>query len=218
MWTQRVAAARLGVSQPYYSQLERGSRPIPTSLVQVALRELKLSPLALPLPPLSTNLVPLPPADLATALACLGYPGLSHLRGAEVQMNPADLVARSIVHDDLDARLTEGLPWLLATTNLDWVWLIAQCRILNLQNRLGFLTSLAKDLGKSGTRQSLAAALANLETSRLAAEATLCRDAMPEVERKWVRRFRRATAQHWNLLTTCRAIDPCRSGTKHGGH
>ena len=201
-WTQQDAAARLGVSQPYYSQLESGSRPIPARLVPVVLRELKLSPAALPLPPLATKLEPIRPSDLATTLGSLGYPGFSHLPAAKVQMNPAELVARSIVHADLDPRLTEGLPWLLATTTLDWAWLIAQCRILNLQNRLGFLASLAKDLGKSGTQQSLAVALTNLESSRLVAETTLCRDAMPEPERKWVRRFRPASAEHWNLLTT----------------
>jgi DNA-binding XRE family transcriptional regulator len=28
-WSQQEATARLGVSQPYYSQMERGSRPLP---------------------------------------------------------------------------------------------------------------------------------------------------------------------------------------------
>jgi transcriptional regulator with XRE-family HTH domain len=32
-WSQQEATARLGVSQPYYSQMERGSRPLPARLV-----------------------------------------------------------------------------------------------------------------------------------------------------------------------------------------
>ena len=202
-WTQQEAAARLGLSQPYYSQLENGSRPLSASLKVRAVRKLRLSPTMMPLPPPSESLTPVPPEKLAVMLARLGYLGFAHLRRTAIPVNPAELVAGAIVHDDLDPRLVEALPWLLTTFNdLDWQWLTAQCRLLNLQNRLGFLVSLARQLAKAGAAEHLRAAQGTLEASRLAAEGTLCRNAMPEAERNWIREHRSSTAAHWNLVTT----------------
>jgi hypothetical protein len=47
----------------------------------------------------------------------------------------------------------------------------------------------------------LSAAEATLEHSRLAREDTLCRDSMPDAERRWLKANRSPLAQHWNLLT-----------------
>ncbi len=202
-WTQREAAARLGVSQPYYSQLESGSRPMPDELALTVVRKLRLPPATLPLPTLSQSVKPLPPDELAAALARLGYPGFAHLRKAARPTNPAEVVARALAHDDLDPRLVEGLPWVLATFHdLDWQWLVAQCRLLDLQNRLGFLVALAAQLAKPGAAEPLRAALVDLERSRLASEGTVCRDKMSDAERNWMRGRRSADAAHWNLLTT----------------
>ncbi len=201
--TQREAAARLGVSQPYYSQLESGSRPMPDELALTVVRKLRLPPATLPLPTLSQSVKPLPPDELAAALARLGYPGFAHLRKAARPTNPAEVVARALAHDDLDPRLVEGLPWVLATFHdLDWQWLVAQCRLLDLQNRLGFLVALAAQLAKPGAAEPLRAALVDLERSRLASEGTVCRDKMSDAERNWMRGRRSADAAHWNLLTT----------------
>ena len=70
---QQEAAARLGVSQPYYSQMERGYRPLPARQVSRAIRKLHLPPTVLPLPPLATQFAPVAPRELASALARLGY-------------------------------------------------------------------------------------------------------------------------------------------------
>jgi hypothetical protein len=118
-------------------------------------------------------------------------------------MNPALLVAQALAQSDLDVRVIEGLPWLLtAFFSLDWNWLVSQCRLLNLQNKLGFLVELAAQLGKSPADQKLREVLSTLEASRLAAEGTLCDDSMNAVERAWTVRHRPPLAARWNLLTT----------------
>ncbi|MFN7919488.1 MAG: hypothetical protein U0Q16_05290 [Bryobacteraceae bacterium] len=116
-------------------------------------------------------------------------------------MNPAMVVAGSLAHGDLDVRLIESLPWvLLEFADLDACWLAAQCRLLNLQNRLGFLVTLACEA--KGERDHLRNMLVELEQSRLAVEGTLCRDSMPDAERVWIRKHRSVLAAHWGLLTT----------------
>jgi transcriptional regulator with XRE-family HTH domain len=198
-WTQQEAAARLGVSQAYYSLLEGGVRPVPAELARRAVRKFKLSPANLPLPALELEVGPVDPDAMAAALAALGYPGFAYLPKAVVKSNPAELVVQALAHSNLDVRLVEALPWVLRKfPDLDWEWLAAQCRLLNLQNRLGFLVALTQGLGVTFQPD----VLAMLEASRLASEGTLCRDSMGAVERNWVRTYRPAEAAHWNLLTT----------------
>ncbi|MCX6595548.1 MAG: helix-turn-helix transcriptional regulator [Acidobacteria bacterium] len=205
-WTQAEGASRLGVSQPYYSQLESGYRPLPEALVLVAVREFQLSPVALPLPELDPHLAPLDPHELAAQLASLAYPGFAHLKKTLRPMNPAFLVAAALAHANLDPRLVEALPWVLAVFHdLDWDWLRAQCQLRNLQNRLAYVVSLAMKLPKPEADAALADALSELEVSRLAVEGTLCRDSMSAAERTWARRHRPSEAAHWNLLTTLTA-------------
>ena len=176
---------------------------MPVELAVAAVRKLRLSPLSLPLPPLAVQLSPVAPDELDAALAGLGYPGFAHRMKARAAVNPAELVARALAHANLDPRLVEALPWLLATyPDLDWSWLMARCRLLNLQNRLGFLVELANQLAKPGSEKHLRNALRSLESSRLAAEDTLCRESMSHAERDWVRKHRSLDAAHWKLLTT----------------
>lgn len=202
-WTQQKAATRIGVSQPYYSQLESGTRSMPAELAATAVRILRLSPLFLPLPAFASELSVVAPDELAAALARLGYPGFTHMAKARTAVNPAELVVRALAHADLDPRIIEGLPWALsAFHDLDWSWLVAQSRLLNLQNRLGFLVTLAGQLAKPGTEDQLRTAVVSLESSRLAVEGTLCRESMSQAERAWVREHRTPDAAHWNLLTT----------------
>lgn len=199
--SQHAAAARLGVSQPYYSQLESGTRALAAELASRAVKKLGASVCLLPLPGLSATWRPVSPARLTSAVAALGYPPFAHLKRATKSMNPALVVVAALAHADLDVRLVEALPWALSEfTDLDAVWLAAQSRLLNLQNRLGYLVTLA-DEGETRTPH-LAQLLRELETSRLASEGTLCRDSMPRTEREWVRRKRPAAAEHWRLLTT----------------
>ena len=202
-WTQAEAASRLGVSQPYYSQLESGYRPLSQELALSAVREFGLSPVALPLPELDPHLAPLDPRELTAQLASFAYPGFTHMKKASKPMNPAVLLAGALAHPDLDARLVEALPWVMSKFHdLDWDWLYAQCRLENQQNRLGYLVSLAMRLAKPGAEVVLTKALSELERSRLAVEGTLCRESMSAAERTWTRKHRPAEAAHWNVLTT----------------
>jgi hypothetical protein len=120
--------------------------------------------------------------------------------------NPAYLVVGALVHPDLEVRIVEALPWVLSTFHdLDWVWLIAQCRLMNGQNRLGYLAVVARQLGNFAADVNLKNALFHLEQSRLATEGTLCRESMSNAERDWVRKNRSPEASHWSMLTTLTA-------------
>lgn len=203
--TQVVAAQRLGVSQAYLSQLEKGRRPVTQELARLATRVYGLSPAALPLPEESPDLSHANASRLARQLSGLGYPGFEYLRGERV--NPALLVFQSLVQNDLEVRLTEALPWVLARyPDAEWSWLVDQVKLKDVQNRLGFVVGLAQQLASSreefqSALQPLAQVEAKLERARLAREDTLCRDSMPAVERRWLASNRSALAQHWNLLS-----------------
>ena len=204
--SQHEAAARLGVSQPYYSQLEGGSRPLPKDLAPVVVRKFGVSPSVLPLPELAAHWPPVAPAQLASALAGLGYPPFAHLRKRDQKLNPALVVVGALAHSDLEVRIVEALPWVLATfDDLDAEWLLAQCRVMNLQNRLGYLVALAIQVKGTGAVAHLELALEELNKSRLAHEGTLCRESMAQAERNWVRAHRSAEATDWVLLTTLSA-------------
>jgi len=141
-------------------------------------------------------------------LAGLGYPGYSQLRAGARHVNPAEVVLDALSQDNLDARATAGLPWvLLHYSDLDWDWLVRNVKLRNLQNRLGFLVALTLEAAAgrpegSQVPASLARAAQELELARLAAETTLCRESMPPAERKWLTDQRSALARHWNLLTS----------------
>ena len=102
--------------------------------------------------------------------------------------------------------LFEALPWLvLRYSTLDWSWVVREAKMHDLQNRLGFVVGLARELaGRVGDARK-ARALANLEAhldhSRLAREDTLCRASLPEPELRWLAEHRPEAAKHWNLLT-----------------
>jgi transcriptional regulator with XRE-family HTH domain len=200
--TQVEAARSLNVSQPYLSQLETGLRAASAQLARKAARLYKLPPTALPLPqPFVTQ--PSQPDDLQNRLASLGYPGFEHLRARQTS-NPAEVVLRAVVQHDLDTRLVEALPWVLKTyTDLNWEWLRDRVKLQNAQNRLGYLVHLASGVAGelAGASSQLTRWENELEEARLASEGTLCRDSMPEPERRWLRANRSAAAAHWNLLT-----------------
>ena len=205
--TQVQAAARLGVSQPYLSMLERGQRPLSPKLARRMMHVYGLDPTVLP--PSSA----LPHADssrLALDLAALGYPGFAYLRSRRRARNPAEVLLAALTHDNLEARVVEALPWVLVRYwDVDATWLVEQARLRNMQNRLGYVVHLARALavrskgGGEERNEALARLESALEESRLAREDTLCRD-LPAPERRWLKKNRPAQARHWRLLTDLR--------------
>jgi len=105
---------------------------------------------------------------------------------------------------DLAARVVEALPWLaLHYADSSQGWLVERARVHNVQNRLGYVVTLAADFA-SAAHPKLVKLAQELEASRLAREDTLCHDSMTETERRWLREQRPAQAEHWNLLTDLR--------------
>ena len=149
--TQVQAAVRLGVSQPYLSQLEKGERPITAELARSATTLFRLSATALPIPESVARRVPANPDTLARQIAGLGYPGLAHLRHAKA--NPAAVLLEALVQEDLEVRLSEALPWVVLTyPDMDWPWLIREVKLRDAQNRLGFVVAMAQDLAATRPR------------------------------------------------------------------
>jgi len=204
--TQQQAARRWKMSQTYVSLVERGQRPVPPGLARR---------LAATEPALATGL-PLEGADVRTAdlpslLGSLGYPGFAYLGGSRALTNPAVVVLAALRSPETPARVVEALPWvLLEFPDLDWNWLLDQAKLGNLQNRLGFVVTLAREVAE---RKNDASAVARLERAervlgdaRLAREDTLGRR-LTEPERSDLRQHRPATAAHWNVLTRLEAAD-----------
>jgi len=204
LWTQEFAAKRPGMSQAYLSLLERNHRVVPGKLASRLLKALELSPTALPLPPeklaSTTN-----PARFPECLGALGYPGFSYLKGRS-NRNPADFLFDALMQADLDTRVAEALPWLaFKYTDMDWNWLVKNAKLNDLQNRLGFVVTLACQVAERLVLKDKVAVLANcealLERSRLAREDHFCHESLSEAEKRWLRERRPAEAQRWNLLT-----------------
>jgi transcriptional regulator with XRE-family HTH domain len=206
-WRQVELATRLGVSQGYVSLLEGSRRPVPRRLAPRLAKMLNLSASTLPLP-VESDATPLDSEAAARALGALGYAGFRYL-GRRRPLNPAEVAVRVLRSRDVEARVVEALPWLLVRyPDLDWRWLVREAKADDLQNRLGFLVTVARQLaerkGESDTAQKLAVRERELEGSRLQREDAF-RDAMTDAERRWLREHRPAAAAHWNVLTNLTA-------------
>ena len=204
--SQVQAAARLGVSQSYLAMLESGRRRLTPGLARRAMKVYDLSPTVLP-PSEVLSRHRVDAETLAKDLAGLGYPGFAYLRPQNWKpKNPSDVLLAALAQDDLDARLVEALPWLvLKYWPLDREWLVREAKLRDLQNRLGFVVSLARRVAGRARDERKARALSELETelerSRLAREDTLCKASLPEPERRWLAENRPQDAKHWNVLT-----------------
>lgn len=210
-WSQVEAARHLRVSQPYLSLLESGARPVSPRLRRRLLKVYGAPPTVLPL---SRSLAEWPRFSnevFSRHLSALGYPPFGYVDPHPQPENPAALLLWALGAPDLEARLAEALPWLLlAFADLDTTWLVREAKLNDLQNRLGFLTTLAQDLALTHPRfahraQDLAQLLATLEPSRLAREDTLFEPPMSQSTREMLRRLQTPAAAHWNVLTYWKA-------------
>ena len=206
-FSQAEAAARLKVSQPYLAMLESGQRRLTPELARRAMKVYGLPPTTLPHSEPEVSRKRSPSEALACDLGALGYPGLAYLRPRNWKpKNPGAVLLAALSQEDLESRLVEALPWLVLTFwPLDQEWLVREAKLRDLQNRLGFVVTLAGRLAERAADRSRARALKDLETvldrSRLAREDTLCRASLPEAERRWLAAHRSADARRWNVLT-----------------
>lgn len=205
-WTQATLAARLGLSQGYVALLESGRRKPSDALRRRLARVLQLPATSLP----TTASRATGDADaLAAELADLGYPGFSHLRRGRPRRNPGAVLFDALAAEALDPRTAEALPWLLlAFPDLDWDWLLPLVKQQDLQNRLGYVVSLARNVAHlQGLDVALAleAREALLERSRLVREDVFGRSSLTDAERRWLRSNRPPEAAHWNVLSDLRA-------------
>jgi transcriptional regulator with XRE-family HTH domain len=203
--TQKEASARMGVSQPYLALLEMGKRRLSSSLLRRAMHLYDLSPTVLP--PSSEPVRPLGADQLARRLAALGYPGFAYMKSGR-RKNPGEVLVAALAQSDLESRVTEALPWILLNyPEVDKNWLVAQARLGNLSNRLGFVVDLAKSVAErqEGNDSPRVQALVQLKdalcASRLDVEDTLCQKSLSARERDWLRENRTDQAKFWHLLT-----------------
>ena len=204
--SQAEAARRLKVSQPYLAMLENGHRRLTPALALRAMKAYDLAPTMLPYSEVRMLGNRAAAESLARDLGALGYPGLAYLRPRNWKpKNPGEVLLAALVQEDLEPRLVEALPWLVLTFwPLDQEWLVREAKLRDLQNRLGFVVTLARQLAERSEDQPRAQALKDLEAvlerSRLAREDTLCRASLSESERRWLENHRSQEARHWNVL------------------
>jgi transcriptional regulator with XRE-family HTH domain len=201
-WTQEQAAGALGLTQAYLSMVELERRSVSPRVLQRARDVFDLPPAGLPLDAETCH--PIDADVFKSELGALGYPGFNYLRGKPTK-NPALLLFEALGQAELDTRVVEALPWLASKYELRWDWLVPQAKKCDLQNRLGFVVTVAKDLAarhhESSRANKLAEAQLTLERGRLAREDTLCHESMTNAERRWLQQNRSDQARHWNLLT-----------------
>jgi len=207
-WSQNQAARRLGVSQTYVVMLETGKRPLTPKLARKFMSVYKLSPAVLPVPQTLGSKKP-SPQELAEDFASLGYPGYAYLRRRHSKKNPSEVLVTALTQNDLEPRLVEALPWLpLHYWNMDFSWAVEQAKILDVQNRLGFVVSLARQMSEAGRSPERTRVLSDVENrldrSRLAREDDFMSPPSGQVEREWVMQHRSDEAKHWNLVTDLR--------------
>ena len=100
---------------------------------------------------------------LVEGLAALGYPGFMHFSPGR-RVNPAQLLFDSLRMHDLEPRLGEALPWVVwRHSDLDWDWLVREAKLYDVQNRLGFVVGLGRQVAELKEQQATAEALAAVE-------------------------------------------------------
>lgn len=204
--TQEQASDSLGVSQTYLSLLESDKRPLTARLQQKLVNKLHLRPTELPAKAKEYKVSAVSDDQLTADLAALRYKGFSHYKPSRLK-NPADVLLSALKANDRDARLMEALPWLvLAFPDMNWNDLTRGAKMHDLQNRLGFVVSVARGLAEQRHNKTTATALkrreADLEPSILEREDTLCHDSMTDAERRWLATNRTDDAKRWRILAS----------------
>ena len=170
-WTQTRAAAQMGMTQAYLNFLENGRRRLTPDLVRRATSVYGLSPQVLPV---ADAFAPTETDDqrLTELLAKLGYPGFSYLRARTPKKHPSEFLLIALAQKSLDARVAEALPWVALKYVQADSWIVENARKFNLQNRLGFVVSLAKRVAEMRHEAARSTELSQLENllddSRLA--------------------------------------------------
>jgi transcriptional regulator with XRE-family HTH domain len=211
-WTETEAAKRLGLSQSYLAMLERGQRKVTPRLARKFKAVYELRPTVLAMSEVFEPRGHVTSEEFAKEVAALGYPGFAYLKSGLREKNPAEVLAGALAQDSLESRVVEALPWLLLEYwDMDFGWLVKQAKLNDLQNRLGFVDGLAKEVARRVSPQeerrnrALVDLGDRLEGSRLVREDTFLKRVNTDVEREWLRQNRSEEARHWNLLTNWRA-------------
>ena len=206
-WTQTQAAAHMGMTQAYLNYLENGKRRLTPDLVRRATSVYGLPPQALPV---ADTFTPVQTDDqqMTEFLARLGYPGFAYLRPRSQKRHPFEVLLTGLAQKSLEARVAEALPWVALKYAQPDPWLVGNARKFNLQNRLGFVVSLAKRVAELRSDRPRFAELTELESlldeSRLVKEDAFYRPPRTDSEREWLRKNRTEDAVHWNMLTDMR--------------
>lgn len=204
-WSQKTAAKHLGLTQGYLSLIEKEKRPLTDDLTARAVRVFGLPAAKMPVQKDLSRLSSGGSDLLTRELSAIGYSGFSHIKPARLK-NPAEVLMSALGADKLDARVVEALPWLVSQVpETSWSNVVRAAKVKDLQNRLGFVTSLARATAEKRGESSKIARLkrreAALAESRLFKEDTLCSDSLTETEEKWVRQNRTAEAEFWRVLS-----------------
>jgi len=202
---QQEAARRLGVSQPYLSLLESGKRKLTRKLAEKVVKVFELPPEKLPFEKNWEDLPEMSNDELAQSLAMLGYQKFTHLRKG-IKQNPAVVLFSALKKENLDSRIAEGLPWLVfAFPEMDWESLVKYSKQFDLQNRLGFVVSLARHLAEKvqdEQKQKRMSEVENsLEKSILFNEDMLGNKSLTESEKAYLKTNRSKEAKHWRVLS-----------------
>ena len=203
--TQDKAARLLGVSQTYLSLLEDDKRPLTEQLKRKVVRVFDLAVTELPAKMTSYKVSKTSDDKLTSDLSALGYEGFLHWKPSRLK-NPADVLLSALNSSKRDARLVEALPWIvLKFHDMDWNDLAMVAKAYGLQNRLGFVTSVARSVAVFHGDLKVAAKLERhengLKHDKLEREETLCNETMTNAERNWLLTERPDAAKQWNLLT-----------------
>ena len=142
-------------------------------------------------------------------LSRLDYPGFAYVHSHVERKNPGEVLLTALAQENLEARVAEALPWLvLRYWQMDFNQLVELAKRFDLQNRLGFVVSLARQASERTSDSQRTATLRAVENlldrSRLAREDFFYRPPRNAMEREWLLSNRPESAKQWNLLSDLR--------------